>query len=98
MSSAMVVKVKKGWGKAMWMCLPITILAAFGVLLLGQVQAADAPATVGALRDGGGKPLTKNEILKLFAGATINGTAMGAPNSTFQLKYMPNVFAPSARY
>ena len=67
MSSAMVVKVKKGWGKAMWMCLLITLLAAFGVLQLGQGQAADAPATVGALRDGGGKPLTKNEILKLFA-------------------------------
>ena len=51
---------------------------------------ADAPATVGALLDGGGKKMTKNEILKLFAGATINGTAMGSPGSKFRLTYMPD--------
>jgi hypothetical protein len=71
---------------------PVIAMAAFGVLLFAQAQshAADAPATVGALIHSGGKQLTKNEILKLFSGATINGTAMGAPGSTFQLKYMPD--------
>lgn len=63
--------------------------AAFVALLVFQtgVALADPPGTVGALLDGGGKQLSKAVILKLFAGATINGTAMGSSNSTFQLHY-----------
>lgn len=52
------------------------------------VALAASPSTVGELLDGGGRQLTREDILKLFAGATINGAAMGSANSTFQLRYL----------
>jgi hypothetical protein len=63
------------------------LLLAQPLAMPAEAAAADAPATVGELLDGGGKQLTRDEILKLFAGATIKGTQMGRPDATFEMRY-----------
>lgn len=70
---------------------PLIIIAA--VLALAGADAAAAvqsPATVGQLLASGGKQLTAGEILRMFAGATIGGPALGQPDANFQLHYLPN--------
>ena len=47
-----------------------------------------APTNVGELLDQGGKRLTKQQITKLFAGATVSGSAMGARDQIFTMHYL----------
>jgi len=47
--------------------------------------------TVGQILDGGGKKLSKDEVLKLVSGAYMSGTQGGRfPNITFRNLYAPN--------
>jgi hypothetical protein len=53
-------------------------------------EPAGPPSTVGELLQQGGKQMNSAEIKQRFAGATVNGTAMGTRDSKFQLRYMPD--------
>jgi hypothetical protein len=47
-------------------------------------------STVGDVLDRGGKKLTKEEVQKLYTGATVSGVQAGKPEVTFQNKHMPD--------
>lgn len=67
---------------------PHRIIAALFAVIVATLPAfAASPATVGELLDAGGKRLSRVDIQRLFAGAKIQGSAMGSPDSTFLLSY-----------
>jgi hypothetical protein len=64
-------------------------IAFIGILVGYSLTAvAQQPITVAAVLDGGGKKLTKDEALKLFAGATLTGARIESPTTTYKQKFL----------
>jgi hypothetical protein len=57
------------------------------VLLAAVPGWAQQPATVGNLLDQGGRRLTKDEIIRLYTGATVTGSQVGKAATRFRTTY-----------
>ena len=62
---------------------PIHAVIAFWLFAFSLAAFAQQPATVGDLLDKGGKKLTKDELSKLLAGATVSGIQRGRSGAKF---------------
>lgn len=74
MKRAVLMSLVVGW------CILVNIPTAF----------AQQPLTVGDLLSKGATRLTKDQIQKLYTGATVSGAQAGHPENTFQNTHMPD--------
>ena len=65
----------------------LVIGVACSIALFPFSGSAQQPTTVANLLDRGGKRLTRDEVAALLSGATVSGTQIGRPTTTFEMLY-----------
>ena len=65
----------------------LVIVVACSIALFPFGGSAQQPNTVANLLDRGGKRLTRDEVAALLSGATVSGTQIGRPTTTFEMLY-----------
>ena len=66
-----------------------SIIVTVGFLVISPLAIAQQPMTVAELLNKGGIKLTKEGVLKIFSGVTLNDIQHQAPYVTYQEKFLP---------
>jgi hypothetical protein len=60
------------------------------IILVPWIAAAQPPSTVGDVLDRGGKRVGRDDLVALVSGATISGSQVGRPQTTFENIHRPD--------